>query len=262
LLGLQNQYTPTTTAQQLSQLQMMMQGTPGGYPAQRNTSAPQTGLMDLITQSFAPALETSQEQLATSQRGADISNVASMGPQANAAIAGSNPAAAGLLGQMTRTASSQVGMGSMLDPSMMRLVQQGIRARQSGTLTGTGNAGDYGEALGLSQFGNQMYQQRLGNANSALGMNMSLYGDPFQRVLGRSNNGLAPASGLVGQAGGVGQSALSFLNPESSYAQDLYNTNYNGQVTRAIGNANNNNALISAGIKALGSIVGAGLGAI
>jgi hypothetical protein len=62
----------------------------------------------------------------------------------------------------------------------------------------------------------------------------------------------------VGQALGMNSQGgpLGLLNPESSYAQDLHNTNFNALVNQAIANANNKNALIGAGISAAGSLAG------
>jgi hypothetical protein len=260
---LQSQYTPDAAGQQLNQLQTLLLGTRGGNNAPWNPTQPQEGLLSTYTGTVAPQLETSQEALSSSQRGADIADLSRLGPQGLSAIKASNPAAAQLLDRLTGTATSELGMGAALDPSLMRLVRQGVLSRNTGTLTGTGNAGDYGMALGLSQFGNQLRQQRVGNASNALGLSQSMYSQPLQGYLGSRSAGFGPAAGVIGGATGMqGTSALNFLNPESPYAQDLYDTNFNAQVTRSIGNANNNNALIGAGIKALGSVLGGIAGGI
>lgn len=238
---------------------------PGGYTTTEHTMPAQRGLLDIYTKDVAPTLEKSQEGLTSSQRSADIADVSRLGPQALQAIMQSDPASAKLIEQLTGQATSQLGMGAQLDPSLMRLAQQSVRARQTGMLGGTGNAGSYGEALGLSQFGQGLRQQRIGNANQVVQLRNQIYGDPFQRILGRPNAGLGPAAGAVGQAGGMASSsnnAMSLLNPESSYAQDIYSGNWNALVNQAIGNANNKNALIGAGISSLGSIAGGAAGMI
>jgi hypothetical protein len=181
----------------------------------------------------------------SSQRGADIADVARLGPQALQAIMQSDPRTAALIEQLTGRASSELGMGANLDPSLMRLATQGVRARQTGMLGGTGNAGDYGEALGLSAFGQQLKQQRQGFGNQVVQLRNQIYGDPFQRILSRPGAGLGPAAGAVGQAQGLSAgagNAMNLLNPESSYAGDIYSGNWNALVNQSIGNANNQNA--------------------
>lgn len=213
---------------------------PAGYRTVTHTLPAQRGLLGL--QSIA--------------RGSDIADVANLGPGAMQAFMMSDPRTSGLLEQMTTQTGTELGMGANLDPSLMRLAQQTVRGRQTGMLGGTGSAGDLGEALGVSAFGQNLRQQRLANASSVSTLRNQIYGDPFQRVLGRNSTASSAAMGLSGQG------ATNRLNPESSYAEDLYNTNYNSLVNKAIADANNQNALIGAGISAVGSLGGAAMGMI
>lgn len=237
---------------------------PSGYRTVTNNVPGQQGLLSLYENFVAPSLERTQEATNSSQRASDIADVGNLGPQAIAAIMASDPKMAGLLDMLTNQAGSELGMGAQMDPSLMRLATQGVRARQQGMLGGTGSAGDYGEALGLSQFGQQLRQQRRANASGVIGLRQQVLGDPFQRVLGRPGAGLTASANTLNQAMGLGGQSgpMSLLNPESSYAGDLHNTNFNALVNQAIGNANNQNALIGAGISAFGSLAGGAMGAI
>jgi hypothetical protein len=57
---------------------------------------------------------------------------------------------------------------------------------------------------------------------------------------------------VVGQ--GAGLSAGSQFNPESGYAADIFNTNFNSQAAANIASANNKTALTAAGISAAGKV--------
>jgi len=70
-------------------------------------------------------------------------------------------------------------------------------------------------------------------------------------------NPVSQAMGLSAMPG-----ATSLLNPESGYAGDIYNTNYNARVGAALSNAQMKNDLIGAGISAVGSLGGAAMGMI
>lgn len=107
-------------------------------------------------------------------------------------------------------------------------------------------------------------QAQLGNANY---INQLLSGtgnflaatqtDPFQAVLGRSA-GLSNSMAATGQAqqGNTYQGSSQF-DPFNSYAQDLYNTNYNAQSAANISGLNNQSALTGAGIGAGATILAA-----
>lgn len=230
-----------------------------GYYTQRPVNRPaQRGLLSIYEQDINPAMARMQ----SFQRGADIADVARLGPEARAAIRASNPDVARIMDMMSSQATDELGMGAALDPSMMRNVSQAIRGRQAGSLMSNGNAGAYNEALGLSQFGQQLRDSRRGFAGNVVGLNQSVYGDPFQAILNRSSGGGA-AMGAAGQAAGIGgMSGPRLFNPESPYAQDIHNTNFNAQAARNIAAANNTAGLIGAGISAVGNLAGGAMGMI
>lgn len=237
---------------------------PSGYNDVGHHQDAQMGLLQLYGDYMAPQLEAAQERTLSSQRASDIADVANLGPASMAAIAASDPASAKLLGTATDQAQNELGMGSNLTPAQLRQATQAVRSRSTGMLGGTGNAGDLGEAMGIGAYGQQMQQNRRQFAGGVLGQRQSFYGDAFQRILGRPGAGLGASSNALNQAMSLGgqQGPLSLMNPESKYAGDIYNGNWNALVNGAIGNANNQNALIGAGISAFGSLAGAGMGAM
>lgn len=234
---------------------------PSGYQTVNHSLAPQQGLLTLYRDYLAPTMEQTQEAQQSSQRTADVADVSRLGPAALAAFKQSDPATANLIDTLTQHAQDQLNAGSKLDPELQRAMEQNIRSSQASRGMGYGPSDVFNESMGLTQFGEQLRQQRQAFAGQAAGLRNSIYGDPFQRILNRQGAGLGGASNALQQAIGLGGASgpLGLLNPESQYAQDLHNTNFNALVNAAIGNANNQNAIIGAGISAVGSMAGSAM---
>lgn len=232
--------------------------TPSGYRTESHNLGAQQGLLSLYENYLAPTMERVQEDTQSSQRGADIADVMRLGPAALAAFKASDPEQANLIDSLTSSAQDELGRGASLDPQLARLQEQSMRGAQAARGMGFGPSDVFNETMGMTQYGEQLRQQRRGYAGQVAGLRQSIYGDPFQRILNRQGPGLGGASNALGQAIGLGgqNGPLGLLNPESQYAQDLHNTNFNALVNQAIGNANNQNALIGAGIGAIGSMAG------
>lgn len=224
---------------------------------------PQRGLLDIYSKDIAPALGQLERDQLSMQREGDIADVQKLGPAALKAFMDSDPETAALIEELTRQAQNESRMGGQLTRPDLRQAQQAIRSRQTGMLGGTGSAGDFGEALGISQYGQQLRDNRRQFATGIAGLRNNIYGDAFQRVLGRPGAGLGGASNVLNQAQGMTSGgATSLLNPESGYAQDLYNTNFSALVGKALGDAKMTNDLYGAGISAVGNIAGGAMSMI
>lgn len=232
---------------------------PSGYQTVHHTMAAQRGLLDLYTNDIAPQLGASERAQTSLQRTNDIADVARLGPEAMAAMRASDTGTTALLDQLTKAAGEGMDAGSSLGP-LQRQFEQQIRSGQSARGMGYGPGDVYNEGLGVAQFGQQLKQQREQQAGNVVGMRKQIYGDPFERILNRQGSGQGMNSQAMQQAMGMGQGGImSFLNPESGYAQDLHNTNFNAMISAAMANANNKNAMIGAGIQAFGSMAGGAL---
>lgn len=246
------------------------------------------GLLSLYQNAVQPQLSQISSGANTAQRTADINDVANLGPGAVAAIKAANPeqqallkqANAGVAGQanedplvtmLRQQAADELGRGASLDPSLARQVQQTTRAGQAARGFGYGMPDLQQEALFTGQAAEQLRQnrrnfasgvvgltgqdrtQRLGNLGQVAQMNAAGNVDPMMAILGRSSTAYNP--GMIQQGyGAAQQSGANLFNPESAYAGDIYNTNYNGAAAAKIASANNQSALIGAGISAAGSI--------
>lgn len=138
---------------------------------------------------------------------------------------------------------SQVGRelnyGGMLTGDQSRAVEQDARAAYSDRGLGRSNPAIFAELMGLQGARQQRLRERQG---------MALRLDGYGAQMGQQHYG--NALNLLGVGGGAR------FNPESGYAQDLYNTNYNASVNKAITDANNKAALIG-GIMELGGVAAA-----
>jgi hypothetical protein len=140
-----------------------------------------------------------------------------------------NPQTAGLLDTLNQQAQQQMSYNGALDPATQRLLQQNIRGSQAARGMGYGVGDQAQEAYYVTQTEEQRRAANQQFGSSVAGLTQSFYGDPFSRVAGLTTPG-AP-----------------MVNPESSYAQDIYNTQFNANAAANIASANNQAALVSSG---------------
>ena len=208
------------------------------------------GISNSISTGSSPGLLSLLGQAGTMQRQQNISDWSNLSPSALAAIKASNPQLASLIDTMTSQAGSQLGLGTNIDPTQMALTQQAIRSRQSGMLGGTGNAGTYNEALGLSQFGQQLYQQRLANAGNVANINQGIYGQGISNLMTGTYNPYQ----AVSMGTGLSQFNIPNYGNSNINAQSAADTGYAGQLSAYNSAQNNQSALLGAGISGLTGI--------
>ena len=194
-------------------------------------------------------------QAGTMQRQGNISDWSNLSPSALAAVKTSNPALANLIDTQVNQGQTNLNLGTNLSPSQMTQMQQTIRARQQGMLGGTGNAGTYGEALGISQFGQNLYQQRLQNAAGESNLAAGYYTPQINNMMTQGYNPYGALQTGQQQNSGIGPRLFgSDIN-----AQSAYNQAYEGQLSAYNSQQNNNAAMTSAGISGGVGLASAGL---
>jgi len=209
------------------------------------------GLMS-IANTVAQNQAQSQAQALTTQRTSDINDLMNLGPKSLTATANADPGSANIVNLMTDQAMNELNLGSNLTAPQTRTATQAVRANRQGMLGGTGSAGDYAAALGLSQYGQQLQQNRRQFATTALGARQGFYGNAFNNVLGRQN-ATTPQS-YISQAQGISGSSYNPFQPESQYAANIYGSNQQSQNAANAASASQFNALLGSGISAAGSI--------
>jgi hypothetical protein len=146
----------------------------------------------------------------------------------------------------------QLGYNAQLANNQNVLAQQGANMDAANQQFGMfGQLGQEDMQRQLTNFG--MGQQALGNYASA---NF----DPYAAILGQSSINQGTNAGLFGQSSGMtgqsNQQVQGMFDPYNAYAQDLYNTNYNAQMSARNSTLNNAAAQRAAIIGAMGSLGG------
>lgn len=166
-----------------------------------------------------------------------------------------------LLDELNRQALEEIKSGARLDPSLRREVQQSIRAGQAARGMGYGMRDLADESTMTALQAEQLRRNRQAFAQSMVGMNQATGGDPFMAILGRPSQVFQATQGVGAQAYGMSQSmGPKLFNPESQYAADIYNQNYQGQLAARTATAANKSAILGGAIGAVGSIGGGFLG--
>lgn len=221
--------------------------------------AAQRGFLDIYQNSIMPSLDETQAASMTRQRTSDIQDVMKLGPQARDALRAANPDAVALLDQLNQQANQDLSLGTQLNPSEQRLAQQSSRGAWASRGLGGSPRAAFDEALQSLNYGRGLQDQRRNFAAQAYGMDQNFYGDPFEAILGRGSR----TSGLaqnVSQQGEQFSKMNSLFNPESPYAADIYNTNFNAAQSRNNAAASNNAAILGSIISSVGSVAGGAAG--
>ncbi len=226
----------------------------GVRPAQR-------GFLDLYSNEIMPVVDETTARSASYQREHDVADVQKLSPAMREALRKANPEAAALLDELDRQAMGDLELGASLNPSETRNIQQALRAGQSARGMGVGPLDNFQEALTSLDYGRGLQDSRRGFARQTVDDLSSFYTNPFETILARGNNNAALGLGQANQS--LMNSAVSNLfNPESSYAGDVYGSNFNYSAAKHINSENNQNALIAAGISSVGGMAGGAMGMI
>lgn len=200
----------------------------------------------------SPSLQSLQSDSELAQRTRDISSVEALGGRAVQALRNADPQQAALLNALNQDAQSGLAAGSALTEAESGQMAQNIRASQAARGFGMGLPDSVLEAYTLGDRGRQIQNERRGFASGVARLNAATGQDPFMAVLGRPSQSVAQGQALLGQgqqaAAGAGP---TLFNPESAYASDVFNTNYNGQAAADIAQANATSSIIAGGLSAL-----------
>jgi hypothetical protein len=196
------------------------------------TSTPATvGTLGIMEQA-QPRLNALAANANTSQRTADIGDVAKLGPAALAALKGFDPQSTVLMDQLAGQAKDELAAGSNMTPGEQRQYEQAVRAGQAARGMGVGPVDVFDEAMNVGQMGQQRLQQRQTFAGNVINQRSQLYGDPFQQILGRTSgrslnpNQFATGGPLAVQDAGGAPYAIAGANQQmaSQYGIAGYNS--------------------------------------
>jgi hypothetical protein len=257
------------------------------YPTAEDEYAP--GILDIMARS-TPVIGGIEAAANTQRRSADVADIERLGPRIQQALRDANPEQYALLDRLQEEAMgagpteielrlreqalAELGLGGRLSGEQERLATQDARQAFSDRGMLRGNASMSAEVLNRYAVRDAREQQRRQFAGQVAGLERSGMGmdrgfraqvtgmwgaataDPMLAITGRPSTAPNTAMAQQGAAGASYGQTAGYFNPFSSYASDLYNTNYNAKVNAAIANANNSTAITGAAIGAVGSIAG------
>ena len=219
------------------------------------------GMLAQYEQNIAPALRRTDAANLRYQREQDIQDVEAYGARATSAIEAADPRSQALGDELTSQVQADLESRGALSGRERRDVQQASRAawgaRGLAQSPGAGQSEAYithmtqdAKRRANMQAASQLWAQRKAQAT-----------DPFMAVLGRGSSvGAQGQSFMQGGQGLVQGAGPGLFNPESGYAQQMYNQQYQGQLAARTASAANRSAMWGAGIGALGKIGGAVFG--
>lgn len=237
--------------------QQMFGGEQVQRPVQKTrtvTQPEQKGLLSLMENDVAPAVR----RQAAADAEAQLGLLKDLGPRAVSAIQGLDPTQTRLVQGLSDDAEAGLAAGSKLDPAMRREVEQDVRGAQAARGFGFGPTDVFEEAFGLGSAGEALKERRLARAGAVTGLRKSLYQDPVLAEFGAPSSFSTNASQqILGNAQGTATTGANTLfNPQSPYAADIYNTNFNAAEAARIAAANRSGALTGSLIGAGGTIAG------
>ena len=225
--NLGNEYNQTLTAQGQAYGQLL--GLENQYAPQQTALSGQ-----LQNQGFGQAANT------VGQYSPLLQSIFNQGQQQ--AIAG-NP----LYNQMYQSAQQGLSQGGQLSPYQQEYATQAGLQGFAQRGMGNSNMAILQSALSNTNLSQARYQQNLQNASSVYGQMPGATG--YSSLVGGA---------LQGGLGAANTLSNFSLNPESSYAGNVYDSNQSAQLATNSANANMQNSMMGAGIGLLGSVITGG----
>ena len=217
------------------------------------------GILRLLEEDVLPAQQRATTAAQKLQREGDLRDMQELGPQYIEALKSANPDQAALVDKLTTRANQ--GMDQGLSEFERHRFEQNWRSANRGRLGNTGTAGAAAETFYMADRERDRDLQNRQLAMQAVGLNQSVYGDPFLQITGRQSGAVPYANATMGQGQGIASMAgPQLFNERDPLAHNLALTGYQAQVDSQIAGANAMAGMIGGGIGALGKIGGAWLG--
>ena len=240
-------FGPKYSALQLSQLENMLNGTPG-----------QQGYLSEYANTILPTLTTAQNTARQGQAAGTLDTLNNLGPAATAAFQSANPGGSALQDALTQTATSQLALGTQLDPAQLSQINRSVNANWSNRGLGTSAPAQLDAAVQEAVGGQNLLTQREQTASTVSNQDYSQSLAPLAALLGQPLSSVGTAGTITGTGAGLITGAPD-INPESSTASSMASANMNAQAAANIAGANSTSGLIGSGLGAIGGLEGASL---
>lgn len=245
-LAMDKEFQPQFTAQQLQDFQNALFGQNG-----------KPGYLDLYKNSIVPAMSQMEATANRSTRTANINDLTTLGPGALTALQGANPQQAQLMDQLTKSASSQLQLGTVLDPNQIDQINSMVLGNWANRGLGNSNPAQLDQALQYFAGGQDLLNSRTANAGAVAGMQNEFYTDPIMQMLMGGTDASRTSQQLTDTSAGFGFGGSTMLPMDQA-------TSMLGGASTVAGNAgiaagNNSAGLMAGGIGAAGAIGGAAI---
>lgn len=212
----------------------------------------QQGMLDYYQNEVGPQLSAIQAQSNTASRTADINDIQSLGPEVLAALRHANPEQTALRDELYSQRKEALDANGVSHWEKHQL-EQNIRSSQSARGFGNGGNDAAAESYYVTANDYQRRQQSQADAAGMIGLDQSLYGDPYLQITGRQGGASPTGSAFLSQAGGQ---QLNQFNPFDPYGADVGTYNANAQNAAQIASANRSAGLAGGVLNLTGSLAG------
>ena len=201
------------------------------------------GTLD-ITAAGAAGFGDIYRQESEKTRADELASFQKYGPAYVKAITEADPDQAELRRLINELVAGELKSGGDLSPAQMRLSQQGTRQAQAARGMGYGKGDSLQEVLDSLDYSRGLKNERIGNALQVGNFNQRVIGDPFMAFAGRPSQ---PQGSNIQSPG-----YSNFNNDLASFMANDELMSFNAHQN----SLNRSNALIGAGISAVGSLAG------
>lgn len=179
----------------------------------------------------------------------------------NASLGGS----AELQDRLRTSAFNDLNAGRSLTPEMQKIGEQSARSAFAARGMGNSYQGAMQEVLNNYNLGTQREDRARTFAGSVLATDQNIAGQAYSQygapMMSGMMQGFSP-TGIASNAMGMNQQlGPQYINPQDQMAQNIYASNYNGQLQANVATAQNKNAFTNGLIGMAGGIAGSAFGA-
>jgi hypothetical protein len=212
----------------------------------------QLGMLGQYEQNIAPTMRRVEAANVAAQREGDVSDVERLGARASAAFDAADPKSQAIGDELQSQVMADLRSEGKLSRRERHSINQ--RSRQDygsrGLLYSPASAMNEQYTEFMTEDAKRIRSQQQASGLWAQRRAQSL--DPFMSILGRPSGAGQAGQGFLGQSQAqVAGAGPGLFNPESGYAQQMYNQQWQGQMQANLGSAANKAALMG-GLMSMG----------
>lgn len=222
------------------------------------------GLLSLYENEIAPVMNRTQAEAQRQQVEQNQALLSQYGPGYIAAMKAVNPEQTALRDTLYAQTRDDLALGGALDAGTRREIEQSTQGRWSSALAYSPEVAA-ATRMGIGSAAEARRRQRQDAAMRIIGLDQSLYGDPFLQITGRPSGTASAAQNFLYQGQGTtaqNQAATrAQFDPFNSYASQLYGQNSSQMYDAQKTNSGIMGGIIGGGMNLVGSLGSSAFGA-